>query len=139
MDQLRALARTLRIEAHAVWLTARHPDTPWLARLLGMVIAAYALSPIDLIPDFIPILGVLDEAVLIPLGIWLFLKLVPDQLYADKLGRGCGNRGPLDRAYRAHCPIALAITNTLPSLARRYVGQSNLPRQAQYRCAICRR
>ena len=83
MDQLRALARTLRIEAHAVWLTARHPDTPWLARLLGMVIAAYALSPIDLIPDFIPILGVLDEAVLIPLGIWLFLKLVPDQLYAE--------------------------------------------------------
>ena len=82
MDQLRALARTLRIEAHAVWLTARHPDTPWLARLFGMIIAAYALSPIDLIPDFIPILGYLDDALLIPLGIWLFLKLVPDQLYA---------------------------------------------------------
>ena len=83
MDQLRALARTLRIEAHAVWLTARDPDAPWLARVLGMVIAAYALSPIDLIPDFIPIVGLLDEAVLIPLGIWLFLKLVPDQLYAE--------------------------------------------------------
>ncbi len=83
MDQLRILARTLRIEAHAVWLTARHPDTPWLAQLVGMIVAAYALSPIDLIPDFIPILGLLDDAILIPLGIWLFLKLVPDQLYAE--------------------------------------------------------
>ena len=83
MDQLRALARTLRIEAHAVWLTARHPDTPWPARLFGMIIAAYALSPIDLIPDFIPILGLLDDAVLIPLGIWLFLQMVPDQIYAQ--------------------------------------------------------
>ena len=48
-----------------------------------MIVAAYALSPIDLIPDFIPILGLLDDAILIPLGIWLFLKLVPDQLYAE--------------------------------------------------------
>ena len=99
MDQLRALARTLRIEAHAVWLTARHPDTPWPARLFGMIIAAYALSPIDLIPDFIPILGLLDDAVLIPLGIWLFLKMVPPDIYArHKATATAASTRPISRA-----------------------------------------
>jgi len=98
MDQLRALARTLRIEAHAVWLTARHPDTPWLARMFGMIIAAYALSPIDLIPDFIPILGLLDDAVLIPLGIWLFLKMVPKDVHAQhKATAKAASQRPISR------------------------------------------
>lgn len=83
MEALRILARNLRIEAHAVWLIARDPQVPLAARLFGLLIAAYALSPIDLIPDFIPVLGLLDEAILIPFALWLFLKMVPKAVYAQ--------------------------------------------------------
>ncbi len=82
MKSLRAIAHDIRIEAHTIWLSARDPQVPAPARLFGLVVAAYALSPIDLIPDFIPVLGLLDDAVLIPLGVWLFLKMVPNDVYA---------------------------------------------------------
>jgi uncharacterized membrane protein YkvA (DUF1232 family) len=72
-----SLVTRLRIEAHAVWLAARDPRTPSYVRLLALLIAAYALSPIDLIPDFIPVLGLVDDALLIPAGIWLIAKLLP--------------------------------------------------------------
>lgn len=78
-----SLVHRIRIEAHAVWLAARDPRTPLAARLLGLAVAAYALSPIDLIPDFIPILGLVDDAVLIPLGVWLFERMVPPALMAE--------------------------------------------------------
>ncbi len=73
----------MRIDAHAAWLAARDRRTPWHARAVGLAVAAYALSPIDLIPDFIPVLGLLDDAVLIPAGLWLFLKLVPAELLEE--------------------------------------------------------
>jgi uncharacterized membrane protein YkvA (DUF1232 family) len=72
-----SLATRLRVEAHAVWLVARDPRTPWPARLLCLLIAAYALSPIDLIPDFIPVIGLIDDALLIPAGIWLVGRMLP--------------------------------------------------------------
>ena len=72
-----SLVTRVMIEAHAVWLAARDPRTPLYARLLGLFVAAYAFSPIDLVPDFIPVLGLLDDAILVPLGVWLFLKLLP--------------------------------------------------------------
>jgi uncharacterized membrane protein YkvA (DUF1232 family) len=75
-----SLAARLRIEAHAVWLVARDRRTPWAARLLCLLIAAYALSPIDLIPDFIPVIGLLDDALLIPAGLWLVGRLLPPGL-----------------------------------------------------------
>ena len=78
-----SLAHRIRVEAHAVWLAARDRRTPWAARLVGLAVAAYALSPIDLIPDFIPVLGLLDDAVLIPLGVWLFERLVSRELMAE--------------------------------------------------------
>ena len=78
-----SLVTRLRIEAHAVWLAARDPRTPWHVRLLALLIAAYALSPIDLIPDFIPVLGLVDDAVLIPAGIWLIGRLLPPGLMAE--------------------------------------------------------
>jgi uncharacterized membrane protein YkvA (DUF1232 family) len=77
------LIETLRINAHAVWLAARDPRVPWTARALALLIAAYALSPIDLIPDFIPVIGLLDDAILIPAGLWLVARLVPDELLAE--------------------------------------------------------
>lgn len=72
-----SLAHRIRVEAHAVWLAARDPRTPWAARLVGLLVAAYALSPIDLVPDFVPVLGLVDDAILIPAGIWLFERLMP--------------------------------------------------------------
>lgn len=71
-----SLAHRIRVEAHAVWLAARDRRTPWAARLIGLLVAAYALSPIDLVPDFIPVLGLIDDAILIPAGLWLFERLI---------------------------------------------------------------
>lgn len=83
MSWIGRLAHRLRIDTHAVWLAARDKRVPLLVRLFGMAVAAYALSPIDLIPDFIPIIGLLDDALILPLGVWLFAKMVPDDLLAE--------------------------------------------------------
>lgn len=68
----------LKREIHALYLACRHVDTPWYAKLLALLVVGYALSPIDLIPDFIPVLGYLDDLLLLPLGIALVLKTIPD-------------------------------------------------------------
>lgn len=78
-----SLVQRVRIDAHAAWLAARDARTPWYARTWGLFVAAYALSPIDLIPDFIPVVGLVDDAVLIPVGIWLFVKMLPPGLFAE--------------------------------------------------------
>lgn len=82
-EELKQRARRLKAEVFALYLAARHPDTPWYAKLLVAAIVAYALSPIDLIPDFIPIVGYLDDLVLIPMGIALAVKLVPSSVLAE--------------------------------------------------------
>ncbi|MBP0466683.1 DUF1232 domain-containing protein [Roseomonas sp. PWR1] len=83
LARLRDWARAIRRDVHALWLAARDPRTPWAARLLAIGIAAYALSPIDLIPDFIPVLGYLDDAILLPLLILLAIRLIPPALMAE--------------------------------------------------------
>jgi len=83
LDKLKQYASQLKEESFALYLAARHPRTPWYAKLLIAGIVAYAFSPIDLIPDFVPILGYLDDLVLLPLGIALALKLVPDSVLAE--------------------------------------------------------
>lgn len=82
MPGLKAIAQRLKIEAHTAWLCARDKNVALPVRLFGLAIAAYALSPIDLIPDFIPVLGLLDDAIIIPAALWLFLKWVPKPVYA---------------------------------------------------------
>ena len=77
LDTLRRRARALKVETLALYHVARDPRVPWYARLFVGVVVAYALSPIDLIPDFVPILGYLDDLILIPLGIALALRMVP--------------------------------------------------------------
>lgn len=67
----------------ALWLAARDPRVPWRAKALAAVVAAYALSPIDLIPDFIPVLGLIDDLLLVPAGIWLVVRLIPAGVMAD--------------------------------------------------------
>ncbi|MEY8877527.1 MAG: YkvA family protein, partial [Leptothrix sp. (in: b-proteobacteria)] len=79
---LRAWAKRIRRDALTLWLAARHPDTPWPAKLLAGVVVAYALSPIDLIPDFVPVLGLLDDLLLLPALIWLAVRLVPADVLA---------------------------------------------------------
>jgi uncharacterized membrane protein YkvA (DUF1232 family) len=76
-------ARSIRREVHALYLAARDPRTPWYARAFALAIAAYALSPIDLIPDFIPVLGYLDDAILLPLAVLLAVRLVPPAVMAE--------------------------------------------------------
>ena len=83
VESLKVHARALKRETHALYLAARDPRTPWLAKLVIAIVVAYALSPIDLIPDFIPILGYLDDVLLLPLGIYLALKLIPAAVLAD--------------------------------------------------------
>jgi uncharacterized membrane protein YkvA (DUF1232 family) len=83
MQRLTTWARTLKREVMTLWFALRHPDTPWYARVLAAVITAYALSPIDLIPDFIPVLGYLDDLIIVPAGVWLLLKLVPEPVLTD--------------------------------------------------------
>ncbi len=73
----------LKRETLALYLAARDPRTPWYARAVVAAVAAYALSPIDLVPDFIPVLGLLDDAVLLPLGITLALRLIPKDVIAE--------------------------------------------------------
>jgi len=80
---LRQRARLLKRDSLVLWFALRDPRAPWYARLVAVLVVAYALSPIDLIPDFIPILGYLDDLVLIPLGIVLCLKLMPPAVLAD--------------------------------------------------------
>lgn len=77
LDALRSRARQLKAETYALYLAARHPATPWYAKLLAALVLAYAFSPIDLIPDFIPLLGYLDDLILVPAGIALTLRLIP--------------------------------------------------------------
>jgi uncharacterized membrane protein YkvA (DUF1232 family) len=80
---LRSRARMLKQEAFALYYACRDPRTPWYARLLAAGVVAYALSPLDLIPDFIPVLGILDDLILVPLGILLVAKLVPADVMDD--------------------------------------------------------
>lgn len=64
----------------ALWFCCKNPETPWWVTLLCMAVVAYALSPIDLIPDFIPVLGLLDDLILLPVAIWLIIRLIPPRL-----------------------------------------------------------
>jgi uncharacterized membrane protein YkvA (DUF1232 family) len=77
LSRWKAAARRLKREVYALWLAAKDPRTPWYARLVVALVVAYALSPLDLIPDFIPVLGLVDDLVLVPLGIALAVKLIP--------------------------------------------------------------
>lgn len=77
LSSLKQWAYHLKTETYALYLAARDPATPWYAKFLAAVVAAYAFSPIDLIPDFIPVLGYLDDLILLPLGIMLAIRLVP--------------------------------------------------------------
>ena len=83
LDKLRQWARAVKRDVAALALATRDPRVPWTAKLVAIAVAAYALSPIDLIPDFIPVLGYLDDIVIVPAGILLAIKLIPAALMAE--------------------------------------------------------
>jgi uncharacterized membrane protein YkvA (DUF1232 family) len=82
-DRIKGWAKALKRDVVAVWIAARDPRTPLSARIVAALVAAYALSPIDLIPDVIPVLGLLDDLLLVPLGLLLAIRLIPGALLAE--------------------------------------------------------
>jgi uncharacterized membrane protein YkvA (DUF1232 family) len=101
-DSLRRWARGLKREVHALYLSARDARTPWYAKAVAIAVAGYALSPIDLIPDFIPILGYLDDLLIVPLGILLAVRLVPPDVMAEhRAAAALATRRPVSRVAAA--------------------------------------
>lgn len=82
-NRLRSWARRLKQEVATLYLACRNPRVPWHAKMLAVLVVAYAVSPIDLIPDFIPVLGYLDDLLILPLGVVLTLKLIPPGVLAE--------------------------------------------------------
>ena len=83
LRNLKIWARRLIRDAHAIYLAAHDPRVPWYARILAVAVAGYALSPIDLIPDFIPVVGYADDLIIVPLGIWLVVSLIPKEVMTE--------------------------------------------------------
>lgn len=79
-NTLKTWARRVKRDGITLWFAGRHPRTPWYAKALGLFVVAYALSPIDLIPDFIPVLGYVDDVLLLPALIWLTVRLLPSDV-----------------------------------------------------------
>ncbi len=100
LHQWRQRGRHLKREAFVLWLACRHPGVPWAARLVIVGVIAYAMSPIDLIPDFVPVLGQIDDLLLVPLGLALALRLIPPPVMAacrQEAERAPAAGGPMPR------------------------------------------
>ena len=100
LENFKKRVRYLKRETYALYLAARHPYTPWYAKLFVGGVVAYAFSPIDLIPDFVPVLGYLDDLILIPLGIVVAIRLVPPEVLAECRARAqeaAANGEPVSR------------------------------------------
>ncbi|MBJ8504416.1 DUF1232 domain-containing protein [Acinetobacter seifertii] len=83
VQSLKEWAKRLRKQIVMLWFASRHPQMPWLPKVIAVLAVAYAFSPIDLIPDFIPILGFVDDAIILPILIWLALRFTPEQVIFD--------------------------------------------------------
>ncbi len=83
MQDWKQRLRQLKRETYTVYLACKDPRVPWYARVLAGCVVAYAFSPIDLIPDFIPVIGYLDDLIIVPVGIWLVLKMIPPAVLAE--------------------------------------------------------
>jgi uncharacterized membrane protein YkvA (DUF1232 family) len=113
LSRIKTWARGLKRDGHAIYLASRDPRVPWYAKALAIAVAAYALSPIDLIPDFIPVIGYLDELVILPLGIWFVVWLIPNEVMVEYRAKAseAGQR-PTSRAGMAAI-IALWVVGAL--------------------------
>ncbi len=109
LENWKQSAEQLKMETFAIYLAYRDPRTPWYARLLAILVIAYAFSPIDLIPDPIPVLGYLDDLVLVPLGIVLTIKLIPPHVLADCRARAAEADRSDSPSRRAAAVVVVAI------------------------------
>jgi uncharacterized membrane protein YkvA (DUF1232 family) len=107
LKKLRLLARRLKNEITTLYLAARDPRTPWYAKAIIAGVVAYALSPIDLVPDFIPILGYLDDLLLLPVGIYLALQLIPGEVLTDARRRAAETSSALPKRWSAALVIII--------------------------------
>ncbi len=121
---LKRWAALLKGELLTVYFAARDPEAPWLARCVAIAVAAYALSPIDLIPDFIPVLGLLDDIILVPLGFWLVLKLMPPPVLARARLRAAEQRGRLPRNLKVGAAIVVGWVLALVLIVVWLVGRT---------------
>jgi uncharacterized membrane protein YkvA (DUF1232 family) len=101
IDSLKATAAALKREVYALYLAARDPRTPWYGRVFAGFVIAYALSPIDLIPDPIPIFGYLDDLLLLPLGIYFAIQMIPEQVLTECRQKAALPREPLRKNWLA--------------------------------------
>ena len=115
LEHLKQWARTIRLDGHAIYLASRDPRVPWYAKAVAISIAAYALSPIDLIPDFIPVLGYLDEAIILPLGVALVVRLIPPDIMAEY--RAAASVAIDKPSSKAAAAVIVAIWLSLATLA----------------------
>lgn len=98
LDRLKGWARAVKRDIVALWLAARDERVPWHAKVVAAAVAAYALSPIDLVPDFIPVLGYVDDLLLVPIGILVAVRLVPAEVLAELREKALGTRVSPSRA-----------------------------------------
>ena len=117
ISTLRQRARQLKAEVLALFLAARHPGTPWYAKAFLIAIVAYALSPIDLIPDFIPVLGFVDEIVLLPFAIALAVKMIPAGVMEECRARAREERPDVTRAGRVGAALIVLLWLALIAFA----------------------
>lgn len=82
-DRIRNWAKRVKRDGVTLWLASKHPGTPWYAKALGAFVVGYALSPIDLIPDFVPVLGYVDDVLLLPVLIWLAVRMIPESTLSE--------------------------------------------------------
>ena len=107
VERLRGWAREMKRDVHALYLAARDPRVPWYAKAVALFVAAYALSPIDLIPDFISVIGYLDDMIIVPLGILLAVRLIPPDILAEH--RAAADEAALRPASRTAALVIVAI------------------------------
>ncbi|HBK98847.1 MAG TPA: hypothetical protein DD001_16770 [Microcoleaceae bacterium UBA10368] len=117
MQSLKQLARKLKKETYAIYLASIDPRVPWYARMLAGVTVAYAFSPIDLIPDFIPILGYLDDLIIVPLGIWLVIKMIPPEVLGECREKAATEKEQTKPTSRAAAAVIVTIWLGLGILA----------------------
>jgi uncharacterized membrane protein YkvA (DUF1232 family) len=110
IEKLKTTATSLRRELIVLYLAARDPRTPWYAKTVVACVVAYTLSPIDLIPDFVPVLGYVDDLLLLPLGIYLALKMIPQQVLTESRQRAALTSDRLSKNWVAAAVIILLWT-----------------------------
>jgi len=131
LETWKARARRLTREVYALSFAVRDPRVPWYAKVAAACVVAYALSPIDLIPDFIPVLGYLDDLVLVPLGVWLVLRLIPAAVLSECRARA-------DRC-RAHVHTSSSLDNHFRPVTLRTDAAAASGRGHCHTRLLCRR